>query len=122
MTAADQRRGFEAMAAAGGGDARALAAGLKRESTGIGLRALSALVMHAAIAAPERIPATYDAAAKGWFGKDVNAAAIRPNPVKGAPISPAFWGALWLVALGWVGKASFPSLISPKMRISHLAT
>ena len=95
MDAVDSRRGFEPMSIAGGGDARALAAGLKREPTGIGLCALAALALHAAIASPERIPAIYDAAAKGWFGKDVKAPAIRTGPVKAAPISPEFWAALW---------------------------
>lgn len=95
MITADARRGFEAMTAAGSGDARALAAGLKREVTGVGLKALAALALHAAVSCPERLPAIYDGASAGWRGELVKAQPITRSPAKATAIPTAFWNAFW---------------------------
>jgi ubiquinone biosynthesis protein Coq4 len=98
MISAETRRGFQAMAAAAGGDAQALASGLKREMTGVGLRALAALALHAAISSPERLVQVYDDAATGWRGEPVIAPSVRPARSAPEPVSPAFWDAFWALA------------------------
>ena len=56
---------------------------------------LAAALAHAAFAAPERIVETYDAAAAGWRDAPIEGPAV-PLPAHApAPISPAFWSALW---------------------------
>ena len=95
MIAADARRRFEAMVASAGGDSRALAAGLRRETTGIGLKALSALALHAAVSTPERLGNIYDGAAEGWWGEKVAARPLLQPAAKPAPIPPALWDSLW---------------------------
>ena len=81
------------MALAGGGDPGALAAGLRREVTGLGLRALAAKMLHAAVSAPDRLTDIYDSAAAGWGSGPLFAPGLRAYPPE-AP-SPEFWGAFW---------------------------
>lgn len=84
------------MATAAGGDGRALATGLRREITGVGLKALAALGLHAAVSTPERLASLYDGAAEGWLGKPVGARPIQvPAGARHAPIPPALWTCLW---------------------------
>jgi len=86
MTADADRTAFEGLAAAGADDdgrARALAARLKARLVPSDLQAMAALWIHGAAAAPERIPAIYDAACEGWTGQPLGVAAI--NTSGGAP-------------------------------------
>ncbi|HEX3366242.1 Coq4 family protein [Phenylobacterium sp.] len=98
MSDNQERAGFEALAQAGAEDAaaRALGARLKAQPQAADLMALSALWIHAAAAAPERVPGLYDAVAEGYLGEPVGA---KPVPTDAAaapePIPPAFWPALW---------------------------
>ena len=91
-TAADQRA-FEAMAQTSRGDAGALAQGLRRGITGVGLRALAARAVHVAAAAPERMADIFDNAAAGWLSGPV----FPPSPrtEEPLPISPGFWRIFW---------------------------
>ena len=92
------RAGFEALAQAGAEDdaARALGRRLKAQPQAADLQALSALWIHGAAAAPERIPGLYDAVAEGYLGEPVG---VRPVPTDAAArperIAEAFWPALW---------------------------
>jgi ubiquinone biosynthesis protein Coq4 len=95
MIEADARRRFEAMATSAGGDARALAAGLRRETTAIGLKALAALLVHAAVSTPERLAQIYDAASEGWRGKKVMARPMAQRGPRPEPIPEAFWTGFW---------------------------
>ncbi len=52
---------------------------------------LAAALTHAAFAAPERLVATYDAAAKGWRGVAVQGPAIAFADHAPAPIAEALW-------------------------------
>ncbi len=52
---------------------------------------LSAALAHAAFAAPERLVETYDAAASGWRGADVQGPAIAFAVAAPAPVSDALW-------------------------------
>ncbi len=83
------------MTGAGSGDARALAIGLKREMTGVGLKAFAALCLHAAASHPERLAAIYDGAADGWGGSPVTAPPIKAQRIAAAPVPPQFWTAFW---------------------------
>ena len=56
---------------------------------------LAAALAHAAFAAPERIAETYDAAATGWRDAAIEGPTVTPQPHDPAPISAAFWSALW---------------------------
>ncbi|WP_293682019.1 hypothetical protein [uncultured Phenylobacterium sp.] len=93
MVAAATKSAFEVMTEAGSGDAGALAVGLRRGVTGLGLRALAAKALHAAAAAPERISDIYENASAGWLGGPVFAPKLRTD--EPLPISPAFWEAFW---------------------------
>jgi len=53
--------------------------------------ALAAALAHAAFAAPERLVETYDAAASGWRGGDVQGPVITFAHMAPAPISDALW-------------------------------
>lgn len=89
---------FEGLAAAGAdedGAPRALAARLKATPNASDLQALAALWIHGAAAAPERIPAIYDAACEGWLGKPLGVAPINSSGGAPEPIPRAFWDALW---------------------------
>jgi ubiquinone biosynthesis protein Coq4 len=93
-----ERAGFEALAQAGADDdaARALGARLKASPQTADVKALAALWIHGAAAAPERIPGLYDAAAEGYLGELVGAKRVpadAANPPE--PIPAAFWPALW---------------------------
>jgi len=88
---------FEKMAESGGDDAATLARDLRRDPTDARLRALAAMAVHVAAAAPERMAELYDAAAAGWLGRD-------PPPVRAEalldplPISRGWWRTLWAIA------------------------
>ena len=82
------RAGFEALTGAGAEDtaARALAQRLKANPQASDLKALAALWLHAAVAAPERTPGLYDATAWGWLGEPVaKPGAARPVAPKRPP-------------------------------------
>ena len=83
------------MALAGGGDAGALAQGLRQEITGLGLRALAAKALHVAVRAPERLIDVYDNAAAGWFSNPVFPPRQRGAPPRFSPLPPTFWTAFW---------------------------
>ncbi len=86
---------FEAMAQSGSGDAGALAVGLRREVTGLGLRALAAKAVHVAAAAPERMADVFDNAASGWLSQPIFPPRLRS--MEPLPISGAFWKTFWSV-------------------------
>ncbi|MBS0335213.1 MAG: hypothetical protein JSS35_20785, partial [Proteobacteria bacterium] len=96
----DQERvGFEALAQSGADDAdagRALGARLKASHQASDLKALAALWIHGAVAAPETVPQVYDAVAEGYLGAPVGAAQVRTD-TRSPPelIGRAFWRDLW---------------------------
>ena len=92
ITTATQRV-FENMAETGSGDAGALAVGLRREVTSLGLLALAAKALHVAAAAPERISDIYDNATAGWLSGPVFPPRLRTDDP--LPISRGFWKAFW---------------------------
>lgn len=92
------RHAFEIMAVGGRGDAGALAAGLRREVTGLGLRALAAKLLHVSVCTPERLLDVYDAAAHGWLSGQVYSPSTR-NTRGGGP-SEAFWRDFWKLLEG----------------------
>jgi len=97
MSGDHERAGFEALAATGAEDtaARSLAAKLKAKQDGGDVKALAALWLHCAAAAPERTPGVYDAACEGWFGEPVEGPPIKTAGAPPEPISGAFWKGLW---------------------------
>jgi len=97
MITRDQRLSFEAQTVAGGSaaTAQALAARLKAGLDPADLKALAALWLHAAAAAPERLPAIYDASAVAWLGAPVSAPAIVLADAAPEVIPQAFWDAYW---------------------------
>ena len=130
MSDDQERAGFEALAQAGADDAdagRALGARLKARHQAADLKALAALWIHAAAAAPEALPAIYDSVAEGYLGEPVGA---RPVPTDGAaapePIPAAFWQGLWallqepragLEAVNLTNKtAALAGLIPPRVQ------
>lgn len=127
MTADADRAAFEALAAAGADDdaPRTLAARLKASPNPSDLQALAALWIHGAAAAPERIPAIYDAACEGWLGKPLGVAAIKTAGAAPEPIPQPFWDALWdllneprqgLEAINLTTKtAALGALVSPRI-------
>lgn len=96
MSGDHERAGFEALAAAGAEDdaARALTAKLK-SGPGGDLKALAALWLHCAVAAPERTVAIFDASAEGWLGKPVDGPAVRIPAAPPEIVPAAFWAGLW---------------------------
>jgi len=71
---------------------RALAAGCANGAGSADDRlALAAALAHAAFAAPERLVETYDAAAAGWRGADVQGPALAFADLPPAAISDALW-------------------------------
>jgi hypothetical protein len=112
------RDDFQALAAAGTGDARALA---KADA-----RALAALWLHAAAAAPERTAEIYDATAEGWLGRPIGAPAIAAGEVGPASIPEAFWPAFWALVDAPPGTldaggvtirtAALTGLLSPELK------
>lgn len=125
MVGTDDYPGFEALAQAGAEDdaARALTARLKSRPDAADVKALAALWLHAAAAAPERIAGIYDAAAEGWLGEPVGGKPMRAETTPSETIPPAFWKGLWALlaeapgALGAAGvttrTAALAKLISP---------
>jgi len=127
----EERAGFEALARAGAdeeGAVRALAARLKADPQPADLKAMAALWLHAAAAAPERIGWIYDEAADGYLGEPVGGP---PVPISRAqnpePIPRAFWAALWelleeprvgLEAVNLTTKtAALTGLVSPNLTV-----
>lgn len=92
------RRAFQIMAVDGRGDAGALAAGLRREITGLGLRALAAKLLHVAVCTPERVLDVYDAAAHGWLSGQLYPPSSRNT--KGKPPPDEFWRDFWKLLEG----------------------
>jgi ubiquinone biosynthesis protein Coq4 len=98
MSDDQERAGFEALAEAGADEdaARGLGARLKASPQPQDLKALAALWLHGAAAAPESIAGIYDAAAEGYLGEPVG---VGPVPAAAAqapePVPPVFWTALW---------------------------
>ncbi|MBX3484596.1 hypothetical protein [Phenylobacterium sp.] len=87
---------FETMAQVGGGDAGALAVGLRHGVTSVGLRALAAKTLHVAAAAPERMADIYDNAAAGWLSGPIFPPRLKSDDP--LPISPGFWRLFWDLA------------------------
>jgi ubiquinone biosynthesis protein Coq4 len=129
MSDDQERAGFEALAQAGADEdaARGLGQRLKASPQPNDLKALAALWLHGAAAAPESVPGIYDAAAQGYLGEPVG---VRPVPADTAqppePIPPAFWTALWellnepragLEAVNLTTKtAALTALVSPGLQ------
>lgn len=90
------RDAFERMAEAGGRDAGALARDVRQDATDPRLRALAAMAVHAAAAAPERMIDIYDSAAAGWLGRETPEP--RSRTLDPLPISAGWWKTLWSVA------------------------
>jgi ubiquinone biosynthesis protein Coq4 len=99
MSDDQERAGFEALAQAGADDAdaaRALGARLKAKHQPADLKALAALWIHGAAAAPESLPGTYDAVAEGYLGEPVGVKPVVTDaPAGPEPIPTAFWKGLW---------------------------
>jgi hypothetical protein len=97
MSADADRAAFEALAAEGAEDdaARVLGGRLKTAPQPADLKALAALWIHAAAAAPERAPGLYDAAAEGWLGEPAGGPEIRTAGGPPEIIPAAFWALLW---------------------------
>jgi ubiquinone biosynthesis protein Coq4 len=129
MSDDQERAGFEALAQAGADEAaaRGLGARLKANPQPADLKALAALWLHAAVAAPESAPGVYDAAAEGYLGEPVGA---KPVPTDTSqppePIPTAFWAGLrglldeprpGLEAINLTGRtAALAGLISPHVQ------
>ena len=98
MSDDQERAGFEALAAAGADDdaARGLGARLKASPQPADLKALAALWLHGAAAAPERVAGLYDAAAEGYLGEPVGAKRVPADAAAPPELIPAaFWTGLW---------------------------
>jgi hypothetical protein len=117
---------FEALAQSGAEDndaAQSLASRFKDRTNSEQLKALAALWLNAAVAAPETLAGVYDASAQGWLGEPVGGPAIRT--VRGlapAAISPAFWKVFWALVAegGGLGSntrsaAALGELLSPEV-------
>jgi ubiquinone biosynthesis protein Coq4 len=131
MSDDQERAGFEALAQAGAeNDAtRSLGARLKASPKPADLKALAALWLHGAAAAPERIPVLYDAVAEGYLGEPMG---VKPVPTDTAAaddpevIPAAFWLGLWdllneprsgLEAVNLTTRtAALAGLIAPRMQ------
>ena len=99
MSDDQERVGFEALAQAGADDdgaARGLGARLKASAQAADLKALAALWINGAIAAPERLPHVYDAVAEAYLGEPIGAKPVHTD-VRLPPelIQRAFWRDLW---------------------------
>lgn len=130
MNSDHDRAAFEALAQSGAEDegdaARSLAQRLKAQPDAERLKALGALWLHCAVAAPEGLVRTYDAAAEGWLGEPVAGPPLRTmEGLPPAPIPAAFWSALWslvsesggLASAGLTSKAAAPgALIAPDVQ------
>jgi ubiquinone biosynthesis protein Coq4 len=101
MSDQQERAGFQALAQAGADDAeapKALGARLKAGHKDSDMKALAALWIHAAAAAPETLPHVYDAVCEGYLGEPVGGPAVRTD-TKLPPelIAGPFWRDLWLL-------------------------
>lgn len=138
MSDDQERAGFEALAQAGADDdgaAHALGARLKAsQHQASDMKALAALMIHGALAAPESVPHVYDAVAAGYLGAAVGVPAIATDTKASPDLIPrAFWRDLWrlldepgigLDALNITGKtAALAGHVSPQvlMRIGKAA-
>jgi len=127
MSGDHDRAGFEALAQAGAEDdaARALGGRLKAGLQPADLKALAALWLHGAAAAPERIPGIYDAACEGWLGEPLGVPPIKTPSGAPEPIPATFWKGLWelleeprggLEAVNLTTKtAALAGLVSPQI-------
>jgi ubiquinone biosynthesis protein Coq4 len=98
MSDDQERAGFMALAQAGAEDdaARGLGARLKADPQAADLKALAALWLHGAAAAPERTPGVYDAVAEAYLDAPLGAQPVRTDAA--APplvIRDALWAGLW---------------------------
>ena len=73
---------------------------------------LAARLAHAGFVAPGTVAATYDAAAKGWFGDTIEGPAIALDDAA-APPPPAFWSDLWTL-LAELEAGTVGALITPR--------
>lgn len=87
------RAAFQDMTEGGAGDAGALAAGMRRATTSIGMRALAAKLLHVAVCAPERVADVYDSAAHGWLFGEAFPPTSRYR--RREPLPAAFWDLFW---------------------------
>ncbi len=112
MDRGEDRAGFAALAGAGADDAaaKALAARLKTRVDAADLKALAALWLHAAAAAPERVVGVYDATAEGWLGAPVGGPAVRFAPAGPETIPAAFWESLWSLLDEAPGNLTAPNV------------
>ncbi len=100
MDSQQDRRTFENLACAGldEGVAKGLGSRLRGPPQPAVIKALAALWLHTAVAAPERARSVLDAVAEGYLGEGINpkpgpaAPALPPEP---EPAPAAFWAALW---------------------------
>jgi ubiquinone biosynthesis protein Coq4 len=129
MSENQERAGFEALAQAGADEnaARGLGARLKAIPQPNDLKALAALWIHGAAAAPESIPGIYDAAAEGYLGEPLGARPVATDTTQPPePIPAAFWTGLWellqepragLEAVNLTTKtAALAGLVSPRIQ------
>jgi len=107
---------------------RALAARLKADPKPSDLKAMAALWLHAAAAAPERIGWIYDEAAEGYLGQPVGGPPVPISRAQKPEITPRpFWTALWelleeprvrLEAVNLTTKtAALTGLVSPNLTV-----
>jgi ubiquinone biosynthesis protein Coq4 len=129
MSDDQERAGFEALTQAGADAdaARGLGARLKASPQPADLKALAALWLHGAVAAPESLAGVYDAAAEGYLGEPVGAMPVPADTTQPpGPIPAAFWPGLWelldeppsgLKAVNLTTKtAALAGLIAPDMQ------
>jgi ubiquinone biosynthesis protein Coq4 len=132
MNADQERAGFEALAQAGADAdaARGLGARLKANPQAADLKALAALWLHGAAAAPESLPGVYDAVAEGYLGEPIGVKPVQTDAATAAQpeiIPAAFWLALWdlldeprggLGALNITNKtAALAGLVAPRLQL-----
>ncbi len=98
MNSTPDREMFQALAGAGAEDgvARGLGVRLKSQPAPAVVKALAALWLHGAVAAPERARRIYDATAEGYIGEPIASEPPSDNfSQPPEPIPMAFWMALW---------------------------
>ncbi len=130
MNSDQERAGFEALTQAGSDPAAArdLGTRLRSNPQPADLKALAALWLHGAAAAPESLPAIYDCVADGYLGQPTGAKPVlTASDAADQPevIPAAFWLALWdlleeprtgLQAVNLTTKtAALTGLVSPRL-------